>query len=143
MVHNSSWGFEGVHIKFKNKLESEFVVVISSDIKPSKEANTTVYDITQPPMEGIKNKFDVVINVSTMEEVNDNHVSIFNNLFAQVAPGGLLICTFDIPGLQIDKFNEMFGQPIKDIGTRISGNTSRLKNSRYGDLNCGFFIIEK
>ena len=142
-MHNTSWGFEGVHIVFKNNLEKIFKQVLSSDIRPSNERNTTLYDITKDPPPAITNGFDVVLNISTMEEVDNDHIRIFNNLFKQVKPGGLLVCTFDIPGLQIEKFNELLGQTIEDTGKRISGITSKLKNERFGNLNCGILAIEK
>jgi SAM-dependent methyltransferase len=142
-IHNSSWGFDGVHVLFKEELDKLYVNTIHSDVKPSNLKNTTIYDITKKePTEWYEN-FDVVINVSTLEEVNYNHVDVFNNLYNQVKPGGLLICTFDLPGLQIHEFENLFNKKLVVNGTPLTNHNSKLKNIGPKTLECGIMVIKK
>ncbi len=142
-IHNTSWGFEGCHISFKNILESRYSDIINSDIQPSSESNTMVWNITKPPPSDFINAFDVVLNVSTVEEVKFNHLTIFKNLFDQVNKSGLLIITFDLPGLQIKKFEQLFGKNILITGNSINGQNSQLPNPKYKHLNCGLIVLRK
>ena len=48
-IHNTSWGFEGCHVTFKDDLDNLYSNTLHSDIKKSSLKNTTVYDITTPP----------------------------------------------------------------------------------------------
>ena len=90
------------------------------------------------------NRYDVVLNISTVEEVKGfSHVDIFKNLYSQVKVGGLLIFTFDYPGLQLEAFEDHFGLDITDEGERINGTNSILQNTRYSHLNCGLVYIRK
>lgn len=142
-IHNSSWGFAGCHITFKDELDQKYKNVLHTDIKPSELANTDVYDITkEPPVEYI-GRFDVVINVSTVEEVKINHMTIFNNLLAQINDGGVLICTFDLPGLQLRKFEKMFEQKITSFDDELNGLVSAIPNPKYKRLKCGLMVVEK
>ena len=143
-IHNSSWGFGGVHVTFKEELESLFEGrVENSDIKPSSLDNTFIYDITKEPSADLRNKYDVVINVSTLEEVNSDHIKVFNNLYSQVKEGGLFVATFDLPGLQIKRFEELFGRQLEINGTILDGSNSFAKNQRYSHLNVGLMVIQK
>ena len=142
-IHNTSWGFKGCHITFKNILESKFREVTNSDILESKESNTTVWDITKTPPSEFFNAFDVVLNVSTVEEVKSDHLGIFKNLFDQVKNGGLLIITFDLPGLQIKKFEKLFGQKILTSDMNIDGSNSMNPTPKYKHLNCGIIVLRK
>ena len=102
-----------------------------------------IYDITNKPTEDKIEKFDVVLNVSTVEEVQDNHFNILHNLFNQVKKGGLLIITFDLPGLQINDFELMLDKKLKVSENDISGSNSILINPHCSNLNCGILIIKK
>ena len=141
-IHNTCWGFEGVHVKFKNQLETMFKTD-NSDIKSSNLPNTFVYDLTNPPPSETIEKYDAVINVSVLEEIKWDHIELFNNLMTQVKPNGILILTFDLPGLQLAKFERMFGRNIVVNGTPINGFISKNPNNRYGHLNCGLLVIRK
>jgi hypothetical protein len=141
LLHNTSWGFEGVHILFKNKLEKHFNVE-NSDIRDSNMPNTFRYDITTKNS-SLKEKYDIVINISTLEEVDANHIDIFFNLLDQVKNNGYLICTFDLPGLQVHSFEHLFGKKILEDQNSISGKNSKLPNLRFSNLNCGFMFIQK
>lgn len=141
-LHNTSWGFEGIHIKFKNKLDELYENASHSDIKRSLLPKTFLMDITKEPLEYLVNYFDVVINVSTLEEVYHDHILIFNNLLKQVKYGGLLICTFDVPGLDLDKFENLFKIKLKTDENDLTNKNSLLKNIGNKTLSCGIMVIE-
>jgi hypothetical protein len=68
---------------------------------------------------------------------------ILHNLFNQVKKGGLLIITFDLPGLQINEFEIMLDRQLKVSENDISGSNSILINTHCSNLNCGILIIKK
>lgn len=142
LIHNSSWGFEGVHVTFKDKLDSLYQSE-HSDIKYSHYKNTFSYDITKSPDDSLIDKYDVVINVSTLEEVAFDHIEVFNNLYNQVKPGGIIICTFDFPGLQLTRFENLFEVKIEDNKERLNGCNSKLPNKNCCNLETGYFVVEK
>lgn len=142
-IHNTSWGYRGIHITFKNYLDTIYKNVLHTDIIKSSFSNTDIYDITKKPSNKYIETFDVVINVSTLEEVKFDHIKSFNNLFTQVKNGGLLIITFDLPGLQIDKFEKLFGVKIKESSFDLNGLNSIIPLDRYKNLNCGIIVLKK
>ena len=145
-VHNTCWGFEGVHVVFKEYLEDHFKSVTNSDRNKSDHANTEVWDISHPSPEEYKEKFDVVLNVSTLEEVpQDIQIKCFNNMLDQVKEGGLLVCTFDMPGLALPLFEEMLGRSlyVNLLEENVNGANSILPNPRYKHLHCGIMVIRK
>jgi len=141
-IHNSSWGHQGCHITFKNILEDKYLNVKNTDIAPSKVPNTSIWDITKENKE-FEDCFDVVLNVSTIEEVNYNHVTILKNLLKQVKPNGVLICTFDIPGIQLDEIELFINKKIKRFNNELNGSVSIIPNNRYANLTCGLLVIKK
>jgi hypothetical protein len=141
-IHNTSWGFQGIHVMFKNTLDSKYENVIHTDIVKSDLPKTSIYDITKEDI-NLEKKFDAVINISTLEEVSDNHILILNNLFNQVKENGILIITFDIPGLQISEFEKLLNVNIKTSNNDISGINSELPNSYGQNLNCGILVLKK
>ncbi len=143
VIHNSSWGFTGVHVIFKQVLDKEFKNTEHSDIKKSSLTNTYVYDITEKCDKRYMENYDAVINVSTMEEVKFDHLQVFNNLLEQVKPGGYFIATFDLPGLQLDKFENLFKKAISLEGEPINGSNSPDPNLRYSHLNVGLMVLKK
>lgn len=135
-IHNTCWGFEPPnHTDFKTDLESFYGVenVVNSDIRPSNLENTTIYDITTYPKDEWINYFDAVINVSTLEEVNYDHIKCFEHLLLQVKKNGYLILTFDIPGLNIQEFENYLGFEFNKSDDAISGM----------GLNVGFLVCKK
>lgn len=141
-VHNSSWGFLDIHALFKDKLDATYQAR-HSDLRPSDLPHTFVYDITHPPDDSEVGRYDVVINVSTMEEVDADHWQCFQNLFAQVKPGGLFVATFDLPGLQLKRFEAEFGLTLAVDGKAVHGNNSLVRNRKYRKLNCGIMTLRK
>ena len=142
-IHNTSWGFEGPHVQFKDCLDSFSTKSIHTDIRPSTLKNTDVYDITQEPRDDWVEAFDAVINISTVEEVPFDHVTVIQNLLKMVKSSGYLFITFDLPGLQIQKVEEFIGATIEDTDSRLSGVSSKYPNLRWKNLNCGYLVIKK
>ena len=150
-IHNTSWGYEGCHVTFKNDLDDIYIKTLHSDIKKSSLKNTTVYDITKQPETNLVEQFDFVLNVSTVEEVNYSHVSIIQNLLKQVKVGGYLIITFDyndknttgVGSIQLKEVEKHFNIKLEDNDNKISGINSENIEVRNKLLNCGVLIIQK
>ena len=150
-IHNTSWGFEGCHVTFKNDLDNMYSNTLHSDIKASKLKNTTVYDITTNPSDNLIENFDFVLNVSTVEEVKYSHVTIIQNLLKQVKVGGYLIITFDynlnnnsgVGSIQLNEVENFFNIKLKDHGNKISGINSENIEKRNQYLNCGVLVVQK
>jgi SAM-dependent methyltransferase len=142
-IHNSSWGFNELHADFKGDLENEFKDVVNSDLLPSEIPNTVIWDITTRPPEEYLNRFDFVLNVSTVEEVDTDHLMIIENLFAQVKPGGFLIMTFDLPGMQLKKLNKLLNTELVEFDDNISGANSVIPLPKYSHLNCGLLVLRR
>ena len=142
-IHNTCWGFEGVHIWFKNILDNKYINNINSDIRLSNEPNTCIYNLTSlPEPEWIEN-FDFVINISTLEEVKADHIEVFKNSFSMVKPGGYFLCTFDLPGLQLDKFEDYFKKKYELTPNPINGLNSKWPDKGAINLSCGYMVIKK
>ena len=142
-IHNSSWGFGDCHIVFKDALETQFGHVVNSDLLPSQVPNTAVWDITAEPPTDYIEKFDAVLNVSTVEEVDVDHLLIIKNLLDQIKPGGLLVITFDLPGMQIMKLEKILAAKLQEFDDNLNGANSELPNSKYEHLNCGLLVLRK
>tara|TARA_R110000772_G_scaffold38885_6_gene91477 strand:- start:288 stop:851 length:564 start_codon:yes stop_codon:yes gene_type:complete len=142
-IHNTCWGFEGVHVWFKNILDKKYLNNINSDIKSSSEPNTCIYNLTTKPKDEWVESFDFVINISTLEEVNADHIDVFYKSFSMVKPGGYFICTFDLPGLQIDKFENLFNTKYELTNNPINGLNSKWVDKGASGLNCGYMVIKK
>lgn len=143
-IHNCSWGFRDIHVVFKTYLDRYYCGVMHSDIIPSTLYNTEIWDITTPSK--YVDEFDVVINVSTIEEVDFDHVEIIKNHLNQVREGGIFIMTFDIPGLQLERVEEFVGQKIQDTEERLNPHNSVLPDKVLGlpdTFNVGYLVIKK
>lgn len=143
LIHNTSWGWEGCHVQFKEDLDNISNRCLHSDLKASKLPKTTLWNLTHKPNEEWVSNFDFVINVSTIEEVKYNHVEILNNLVEQLNDGGILIITFDLPGLQLDSFEKLLKSKIEEFDDEINGGNSHIKNNKYDHLTCGLLVIRK
>jgi SAM-dependent methyltransferase len=155
IIHNTSWGFDGCHVNFKNILDNLYNNVLHSDIRPSKLEKTIIYDITKKIDEKYINYFDFVLNISTVEEVNYPHDIIINNLFEQLKPGGHLIITFDYHENNSDTFgngsiNLHYLESILNTKIRIyqhddvlTGENSINKSIFFPYLKCGILVLKK
>tara|TARA_B100000131_G_scaffold323066_1_gene379574 strand:- start:3124 stop:3699 length:576 start_codon:yes stop_codon:yes gene_type:complete len=142
-LHNTCWGFEGCHVWFKEILDKKYPLNINSDIRKSDLPNTFLYNITEPPKKEWIESFDFVINISTLEEVPQDHIDTFHQSFSMIKPGGYFICTFDLPGLQLEEFETLFNKKINRPDSPISGINSELQNATYFYLNCGYMVVQK
>ena len=143
IIHNTCWGYEGSHILFKNLLETECKNVTNSDINPSPINNTLVWDITRKSPEDWVSKFDFVLNVSTLEEVDAPQIISLENSISMVKPGGYFIATFDFPGMQLDMFELLFQQKIIKPLNPVTGASSPWRMDQYANLSCGALIIKR
>jgi hypothetical protein len=154
LIHNTAWGFAGCHVLFKEELDRLYPNCLHSDIREPELDKTIIYDITKPIEDKYKNYFDVVINISVIEEVNENNVSIIMNLLEQVKIGGYLILTFDynkdmnIQGngsISLDTVSTFVGKNIENDNStnNINGVNSICPEPRWAHLQCGVLAIKK
>lgn len=142
-IHNSSWGFEGIHVKFRDNLD-KIGKCIHSDIGKSNFRETFYYDITKEHEE-FENKFDFVLNISTIEHlstIEERLVSI-ENLFKQVKPNGYLILTFDFPRVNLSEIEELVKCSCEKTKYVLNGQNSINQNLKYSDLNIIYLILKK
>ena len=131
IVHNSAWGFEGLHVLFREDLEYRYEV-INSDIRGNEqELPTYLYFLgTDDPQ--LEEKFDAVLNISVIEETNIPPMKSIESLFRQVKKGGYFIATMDYtddpnstyPALMtedLEKIEAALGVKIDDKHNRING----------------------
>jgi len=142
-LHNTCWGFHGVHVKFKETLEKDYPLTLNSDVRQSDLPKTVIYDLTKKPLEKYKNKFDFVLNVSTLEEIDFPHIETFKNLLDMVKRNGYLIVTFDIPGIQLEMFEKLFGSRISSTRIPLTGLTSKLPSSLFPNMSSGYFVVQR
>jgi hypothetical protein len=142
-IHNSCWGFQGCHIKFKTELESNYPNVLNSDLQLSPIGNTTVYDVSKPCPAEWEGAFDFVINISTIEGILHPHIQVFENLLKMVKIGGYLVVTFDFPGIQLDMFETLFGRKIEPTLNPVTGSSSPMREDQFGNLKVGYFVIQR
>jgi hypothetical protein len=143
LVHNTCWGFQGCHVLFKTELEAIYSQVVNSDLLPSNIANTFTHDLREPCPDEWLDKFDFVINVSTIEEIKYPHTKIIENLLGMVKAGGFLIATFDLPGLQLEMIEKLFGRKIQLVSNPVTGSTSPHRMDQFDYLKVGYFVIQK
>jgi hypothetical protein len=143
-IHNASWGFQDIHLVFKTWLDCKYNVV-HSDIRNSTFYNTEFWDITKKSK--YSEEFDIIINVSTIEEVtNFSHVEIINNHLNQLKFGGFLILTFDYPGADLDLIEEFAGKKIEKRPVQLNPKNSALPDLTLGlpeNFNVGKMVIQK
>ena len=109
--------------------------VVNSDAKKSSYPNTCVWNMCAPPPTKWEEAFDIVLNISTLEHLPSKEQTIaFYNLMELVKPGGHLICTFDLPGLDLLKFEGILGSTYQEDSTNVLTN---------GRLTCGLLVIQK
>jgi len=122
-IHNTSCGGldtkDCLHLTFCKEISKLCSNTIHSDIwgtngapKMPTNNNFKFYDITKPYISN--DKFDMVINISTLEELNKEDRDLaFVNLYNQVNDGGILFLTFDYPHVDINWIEKIIGKKIK------------------------------
>ncbi len=142
-IHNSSWGFEGIHVIFRDELDI-LGKCVHSDIVHSDHRETYYYDIITENKDFV-NKFDFVVNISTIEHLNtakDRILSI-QNLFKQVKAGGYLIMTFDYPRVNLVEIETLVGSKCHEKINVLNGENSINPNINYKNLNIIYLILKK
>ena len=147
-IHNACWGFRDIHVVFKTTLDGSgiFDEVVHSDLRPSTLHDTHIWDIRTPPPPEWVEHFDAVLNISTLEEVAGDHRQLIQHHLDQLARDGRFICTFDVPGLQLDAVEEWLGHQIHEPETRLTP-----RNSVYPDhvlrlpdtYTVGYLVIDR
>ena len=155
LIHNTSWGYSGCHVTFKEDLDAAYPGTLHSDIRPSNLPNTMYYDITQPIADEFKGAFDFVLNISTVEEVPFNNIQIIKNLLEQVRVGGHLVLTFDVAdgdymadgngSMNVAAVEDFVNSKINEYERipHIRGSLSQLPNPRWSHLRVGVLVIQK
>lgn len=142
-IHNASWGFRDIHLVFKTYLDIHYDT-IHSDIKHSSFYKTEYWNICEQSK--YQNYFDIVINVSTIEEVEFDHIEVLKNHLNQLIPGGLLILTFDYPGFQLERIQDFLNCEILNPSVRLGPKNSQLPDQKLKlpeDFTVGYLVIEK
>jgi hypothetical protein len=62
---------------------------------------------------------------------------------AMVKPGGYLIATFDLPGLDLRMFEDLFKCKIRQVQERVNGQNSPYQMSQFGQLEVGYMVVKK
>jgi len=142
-IHNTCWGWHGSHVLFKQALDQDYPETIHSDLRPSNLPSTFVHDLRRDvPPEWVEG-FDVVLNVSTIEEIDFSHVRILERLLRMTRPGGHVIATFDFPGIQLDAIESLFGVPITGATDPVTGQSSPYVMPEFSDLTVGCVILKR
>ncbi len=144
-IHNTCCGGHHIdHVNFLKDLElKKEWFVLNSDlndyayegyIKNNLKSPFEFYDITKP----FDKKFDVIINVSTLEEIpHINYIDYFQNSYNQLNLGGYLIITCDVPPANLyDLFDDL------NIFNESFYNFAPLLNKPNDALNFNNTLIE-
>lgn len=142
-IHNSSWGFMGIHTMFRDELDT-IGECVHSDISNSTERPTYYYDITVEE-KSFENKFRFVLNISTIEHLinKEKRIVAIKNLYKQVEPNGFLIITFDYPSVNLFEIEQIVNAKCELSSNPLNGANSIIKNENYKNLNIVYLILKK
>ena len=143
-VHNSAWGFEGIHIDFRKKIDESYDCLHSDIVKNNFNLETYHYDLLKEDV-SLEGQFDAVINISVLEHLPHRFLGTklaIENLLKQVKPGGYLICTFDYPRVELTELEEYLGVKCDEADNRLSGANSIVKNNKYENLNIVGLVLQ-
>lgn len=142
-IHNTSWGFEGIHVTFRDDLDV-IGECVHSDIVSSLYRESYYYDITEESKD-FENKFDFVLNVSTIEHLSTSakRITSIENLFKQVKPNGYLILTFDYPSVNLLEIETLVNLKCKSPIDVLNGKNSINPYVNYYNLNVVYLILRK
>jgi len=146
-IHNTCCGPSEIHKKFHYSLNlctNRIVYNSDSNITSINKdfTNFHLYNILNKSL----NKYDVVLCISTLEEISDKELNIkiaFQNLYDQVKDGGRLIITCDYPMIQPELLESLVGEKIKDTSNRLTGMTSYYKQPEFKNLSIILLDIQK
>ena len=143
-VHNSAWGFEGIHITFRENIDKVSHCVHSDIVGNKFGLETYPYNLLKTD-ETLIDRFDCVLNISVLEHLGsfEKTRTAILNLFEQVKEGGYLFCTFDYPRVNLKELELMLGHKCLEVDVRLNGANSKVKNNRYKNLNVIVLILQK
>lgn len=143
-VHNSAWGFEGVHVVFRDKI-NEICSCLHSDIVGNKH-NLYTYNYNLLTVDKkLLNRFDCVLNISVLEHLGgfENTKKAILNLYEQVNNGGYLYCTFDYPRVNLEQLEKMLDIKCLIPENKLNGSNSKQPNNKYSNLNIVLLVVKK
>ena len=146
-LHNTSAGMRHVHHAFARALGEQSTGVVHSDIQPGLAERYNVLI----PWDGTPATFDTVVNISTLEELPASQlVNALDHLWAQVAPGGRLILTFDYPWVNLEVLSGWTRARVDPTATSprvprgaLSGANSPWSNERGHGMRVVFWSAQK
>jgi len=124
LIHNTACGFAPIHEKFAKDLD-KISNCIHSDILTDSPIQQQYYDLISEKKE-FKNKFDYVLNISTLEHIKNLEIQILKNLYKQVKPNGYLLCTFDYPTVDLTKIEKFLNKKCQDVSDRLTNDMLKL-----------------
>lgn len=142
-IHNTAWGWDIGNVRFRTHLDAIGCCIHSDRESQHPTLKTTLYDMTEHQA-GWDKTFDAVLCISTLEHLSpeDRPVALAN-LWAQVARGGRLILTCDVPTVTEEELTKLFGYRPLSPGIRISGERSAKPNMDRHYLNVVAACVEK
>lgn len=143
-IHNTSWGFEGVHVIFRKELDKLSETLHSDIIDINKEHKSFIYNIVTENKE-FEEEFDYVLNVSTIEHLKsqEDRLKAIKNLWKQVKPNGRLILTFDYPRVNLEEIENLINLRCLVVDNKLNGKNSIVQNLTYEHLNIVYLVLEK
>jgi len=137
-IHNTAAGGEfACHCQFMERLAT--YDTLNTDLV--QRPGVSFHDIREPRPEWSRS-FDAVLAVSAIEHLPPDEQRIaVENLARQVKPGGRLILTFDIPGMDLDFLQEMAGRRIARPAVPLNGANSRFADAKWEHLNVGLLSL--
>jgi len=143
-IHNTCAGPGEIHKSFHDELNKTNNKIYNSDIFETNVNKNFTNFFKYNILEKNKQKYDLVLCISTLEEIDQNHLEDgFNNLLNQVNKHGRLIITCDYPGANIEKLESIIGLKCKDSNNRLNGLNSVHKQPEYSHLNVILIDITK
>jgi SAM-dependent methyltransferase len=142
MIHNTSCGGQfDIHNIFRDELDN-IGICVHSDIVKFPLRDTYYYDITEEHKD-FENKFDFVLNVSTIEHLSGiERIIAIQNLLNQVKNGGYLIMTFDYPEVNLNEIEEFTKIKCNTSKNSLNGLNSVTPNPNFKHLNIVCLILK-
>ncbi len=142
-VHNTCCGQIEIHKQFATALSETNCHIVNSEVNQSRINQTfdnfTYYDLLTP----CDTKFDLVLCISTLEEIPEHITTIYNNLLDSVKPGGRLIITCDYPDVEVELLEGLLGQKCQTPEIKLNGENSYHQDLTYKHLNVILIDITK
>jgi|GEM_PF-4492685 len=145
-IHNCAWGQTEIATVFKAWLDLSYENIVHSDARPSSLCRTAIWDITLPSSEAFHDRFDVVLNVSNLEQTASDHVEVIKNHLVQLKKGGRFIATFGEPGFQMAAVERFLDERVVTPQSRLTPAASRLADGAAPpttEAGRGYLVIER